>query len=189
MNRNFKIKKITGVGVMLALTIVLQIVSTYIRFGTVEIALGLIPMILGACIYGPAAGLLLGAAQGIVIILSPATLTFFMPINPVATILLCILKTGLAGLASSFIYRLLKRYNSLLGVGIAALAAPLINTGIYILGTLIFFLEVYGNSVSALIVGTLTINFLIEVIVMLVLVPIFERILKIYGNKLLPDEE
>ncbi len=188
MNRNKKIKKITGVGVMLALTIVLQIVSSYIRFGTVEIALGLIPMILGACIYGPAAGFLLGAAQGVVIMLSPATLAAFMPVNPVATILLCILKTGLAGLVSGLIYRLLSRNNSLLGVGIAAVISPIINTGIYICGVLLFFLEVYGNSVSALIVGTLTINFLIEIIVMGILVPIFERILKIYGKKLLPEE-
>lgn len=188
MNRNQKIKKITGVGVMLALTIVLQIVSSHIRFGTVEIALGLIPMILGACIYGPAAGFLLGSAQGIVIMLSPATLAAFMPVNPIATILLCILKTGLAGLASGYIYRALSKKNSLLGVGISSIISPIINTGIYICGVLIFFLEVYGNSVSALIVGTLTINFLIEIVVMAILVPIFERILKIYGKKILPED-
>ena len=189
MNRNKKIKKITGVGVMLALTIVLQILSSYIKFGTVEIALGLIPMILGACIYGPAAGFLLGAAQGIVIMLSPATLAAFMPVNPIATIILCILKTGLAGLASGWIYRALSKKNSLLGVEVCSIVSPIINTGTYICGVLIFFLEVYGNSVSALIVGTLTLNFLIEIIVMGILVPVFERILKIYGKKLLPNEE
>ena len=189
MNRSQKIKRITGVGVMLALTIALQIASSYIKFGTVEIALGLIPMILGACIYGPYAGLLLGCAQGVVILLSPATLAAFMPVNPVATVLLCLLKTGLAGFASGWIYRLLSKKNSLLGVGVASIASPIINTGTYILGVLIFFLEVYGNSVSALIVGTLTINFLIEVIVMAILIPVFERILKIYGKKLLPEEE
>lgn len=187
MNRSQKIKKITGVGVMLALTIVLQILSSHIRFGTVEIALGLIPMILGACIYGPAAGFLLGSAQGIVIMLSPATLAAFMPVNPIATILLCILKTGLAGLVSGYIYRIFKR-KSILGVALSSIISPIINTGTYICGVLIFFLEVYGNSVSALIVGTLTINFLIEIIVMLILVPIFERILKIYGKKILPEE-
>lgn len=188
MNRSYKVKKISGVSVMLALTIVLQILSSNIKFGTVEIALGLIPMILGACIYGPAVGFFLGAAQGIVIILSPATLTYFMPINPIATILLCILKTGLAGLVSGIIYKLFKNKNRLIGVGISSFVSPLINTGTYICGVLIFFLEVYGNSVSALIVGTLTINFLIEIIVMVTLVPIFERILKIYGKKILPEE-
>lgn len=188
MNRNKKIKKITGVGVMLALTIVLQIVSSSIKFGTVEIALGLIPMILGACIYGPAAGFLLGTSLGVVIILSPATLTYFMPVNPIATIILCVLKTGIGGLVSGYIYQLFKNKNDIIGVGISAFISPILNTGIYICGVLLFFMEVYGNSVSALIVGTLTINFLIEIIVMVILVPMFERILKIYGKKLLPED-
>ena len=132
MNRNKKIKKISGIAVMLALTIVLQIISTNFKFGPVEIALGLIPMILGACIYGPLAGLFLGSALGLVIMLSPATLTFFMPVNPLATIFLCLLKTGLAGLTSGFIYRLVKTKNSLVNVGVASIVSPIVNTGLYI---------------------------------------------------------
>ena len=187
MNRNMKIKKITGVGVMLALTIVLQVISTNIKFGTVEIALGLIPMILGACIYGPAAGCLLGSTLGLVIMLSPATLSAFMPVNPVATILLCILKTGLAGLCSGYMYRILKSKNNIVRVGIATLISPIINTGLFIVGVLLFFLEVYGG-VTYLFTTNLLFNFIIELVVMVILVPVFERILKNYGSKFLPDE-
>ena len=188
MNRNPKIKKITGISVMMALTIVLQIVAPYIaKFGIVEIALGLIPMILGACIYGPLAGLFLGVVLGLVILLSPATLTFFVPVNPVATIFLCLLKTGLAGLTSGFIYRLVKTKNSLVNVGVASVVSPIVNTGLYILGVIAFFMEVYGD-ITALLTTTLLVNFLIELAVVSLLVVAFERILKVYGSKFLPEE-
>ena len=187
MNRNKKIKKISGIAVMLALTIVLQIISTNFKFGPVEIALGLIPMILGACIYGPLAGLFLGSALGLVIMLSPATLTFFMPVNPLATIFLCLLKTGLAGLTSGFIYRLVKTKNSFVNVGVASIVSPIVNTGLYILGVIFFFMEVYGD-ITALLTTTLLVNFLIELAVVSLLVVAFERILKIYGSKFLPEE-
>ena len=187
MNRNANIKKISGMGVMLALTIVLQIISTNIKFGPVEIALGLIPMILGACIYGPLAGLFLGSALGLVIMLSPATLTFFMPINPVATILLCLLKTGIAGFVSGWIYRLVKTNNSFINVGFASVISPIVNTGLYIIGVILFFMEVYGD-ITGLLTTTLLINFLIELAVVSLLVVAFERILKIYGKKFLPEE-
>lgn len=188
MNRTDKIKKIAGVGIMMALTIVLQIISSYIKFGTAEIALGLIPMILGACIYGPVAGLLLGLTEGLVIMLSPATLAAFMPVNPAATIILCLLKTGVAGLMSGFMYRWLKKVHSIVRTGISALISPIINTGLFICGTLLFFLEVYGGA-TYLFTFNLLINFLIELGVMIVLVPIFERLLKLFGKELLPAED
>lgn len=187
MNRNKNIKKISGISVMLALTIVLQIISANIKFGPVEIALGLIPMILGACIYGPIAGLFLGSALGLVIMLSPATLAFFMPVNPVATVLLCLLKTGLAGFASGLVYRLVKTRNTLVNVGVASVISPIINTGLYIVGVIFFFMEVYGD-ITALLTTTLLINFLVELAVVSLLVVAFERILKVYGSKFLPEE-
>ena len=187
MNRNQKIKRISGIGVMLALTIVLQIISSNIKFGPVEIALGLIPMILGACIYGPTAGLFLGSALGLVITLSPATLTLFMPVNPVATILLGLLKTGLAGFASGWVYRLVKTKNSFINVALASIVSPIVNTGLYIVGVILFFMEVYGD-ITALLTTALLTNFLIELAVVSFLVVAFERILKIYGCKFLPEE-
>ena len=176
---------------MLALTVVLQIVAPYIaKFGFVEIALGLIPMILGACIYGPVAGLFLGAALGVTVILSPATLTYFVPVNPIATVILCLVKTGLAGFATGWIYRLLSKKNTkqIVTVSIASAVAPCINTSLFIGGTLLFFMEVYGGDVTALLTWTLLVNFLIELVVVALLVVGFERILKVYGKKFLPEE-
>lgn len=189
MKRTQRIKKITGIAVFMALTIALQCVAPLIKIGFVEIALGLIPMILGACIYGPLPGLLLGLTLGSTIMLSPDTLTYFMPVNPAMTVILCLVKTGLAGFVSAVLYRVLKSKKSLIRIGVSTFVAPVINTGLFILGVLLFFLEVYGGSVVAFFTTTLLINFLIELSVMVILVPAFERILKLYGKKLLPDGE
>ena len=45
-------KKIAGVGLLTALVVVLQLLGSFIKFGTVSISLVLIPIVVGAALYG-----------------------------------------------------------------------------------------------------------------------------------------
>ena len=49
-------KKIAGVGLLTALVVVLQLLGSFIKFGTVSISLVLIPIVVGAALYGVGAG-------------------------------------------------------------------------------------------------------------------------------------
>ena len=66
---NNRIKEITGVGILASLVIVLQLISNYVTFGQISITLSLIPIVIGAILYGKNAGALLGAINGIIVIL------------------------------------------------------------------------------------------------------------------------
>lgn len=176
MNNN-KINKITGTGILIAVVIVLQLIANYVSIGPVNITLSLVPMALGAIIFGPTSGLILGLVNGIIVILAPATQALFFADYPFQTIVVCLLKTGLAGLAAGFIYRLLKNKNFVLSIILASLSIPLINTGLFACAMLTIFrplLEKLANGES--IVGYLFLtfigfNFLIEFAVNSALTP------------------
>lgn len=102
------IKNISGLGVLSALVIVLQLLSNYVQFGPVSITLALFPIAVGAMLYGPLGGLYLGLLDGVMVLLAPSTISFFFAIAPVGTIFTCLLKTGLAGLLAGFVFKLNK---------------------------------------------------------------------------------
>ena len=47
-------RTITGVAIFTAIVIVLQLLGSFIRFGPFSISLVLIPIVVGAALYGPA---------------------------------------------------------------------------------------------------------------------------------------
>ena len=166
-NRRY-IGTLTGLGILTALVVVLQLFSSVIKFGTVSITLTLTPIIVGGALYGALGGAWLGAVFGVVVLLQPDTLAFFFPVNPAATIVLCLLKGIAAGVLGALVFRLLEKKNLPVAVVAAGIAAPTANTGIFILGTILFFMDVYG-SIENLLIGVITLNFFIEVAVNLAL--------------------
>lgn len=207
MNKNSKkIKKLVGIASLAALVAVLQVISNYITFGEVSITLALIPMVVGAILYGPLTGFGLGALMGVVIITAPSTATF-LNFNVFATIVLCLLKTSLAGLTSGWIYKGIIRINGLkkfkfpVAIIVATLVAPLINTGLFILGTSVIFqglsyvdasgAEVvlvpstggFGAAFSGALSLVVAINFAIEFAISVVLSPSIVYLTKVIGNK------
>ena len=86
---------------------------------------------------------------------------------PIATIILCLLKTGVAGYVSGLIYELLHKQNNVLSIILASIIVPIINTGLFIVGTLLFFvplLEQWAGSsdiYSYLFLTLIGINFVI----------------------------
>ena len=56
MKNSYKIKKIVMITILSCLAVILQLFSNYVPIGTVNITLALIPIVVGAILYGPLAG-------------------------------------------------------------------------------------------------------------------------------------
>ncbi len=105
----FTVKTIAGLGILTAMVVVLQLLSNYVQFGPVSITLALFPIAVGAMLYGPLGGLFLGLIDGVLVLTAPSTISFFFAYTPIGTIIVCLLKTGLAGFFSGLIFKLYKR--------------------------------------------------------------------------------
>ena len=64
MSKNNNTQKIVGLGLFTAIVIVLQLMGSFIKFGTFSISLVLVPVVIGAALYGAGAGAWLGFVFG-----------------------------------------------------------------------------------------------------------------------------
>lgn len=172
MKKRQLIKSITGLSLLVALEVVLSIVSNFMP-GVVNFNLALAPIVIGAVLYGPIGGLILGIINGVITLIAPGT-QVFLGFNAFATILLCMLKTGLAGLVAGLIFKYLGKKNFKVSIVLSGLSVPIINTGLFIIGVILFFLPIYGEgqqAVATLFSTVITINFLIEFLISALLSP------------------
>ncbi len=186
------VKRMAGIALLMAMVVVMQFLSGMIPpIGGVSISLVLIPIVLGAALFGPGAGALLGATFGVVVFINCVTGAdpggqMVFQANPVLCFLVVMGKGVLSGLASGCIYRLVKKkdaagYKAML---CAAAICPVVNTGVFILCMLTFFhsvLEAWsaGGGVAAFILsGLILVNFIPELAINLVFSPASQRILQ-----------
>lgn len=187
---NNKTKTMVGIGLFTAIVVVLQFLGGGIKFGMFSISLVLVPIVVGAAVYGWKAGALLGFAFGVAVLLS-GDAAAFMIVDPLATVLVVLVKGTACGFAAGLVYKLLHKVNNVLAVFGAAVICPVVNTGIFLIGCQLFFLETvagwgaaagYENAASYMFLGLAGINFLIEIGVNLVLAPVIVRLIHI-GKK------
>lgn len=96
-------RTIVGLGLLTAVVIVLQFIGAFFKFGTFSISLVLMPIVVGAALYGVFAGAWLGLVFGVVVLLS-GDANLFLGINPFGTVVTVILKGVLAGALSGLVY-------------------------------------------------------------------------------------
>lgn len=182
---NSKTKKLVGIGLFTAIVVVLQMLGGGIRFGMFSISLVLVPIVVGAAVYGWQAGAWLGFVFGVAV-LATGDAASFMVVDPLATVLVVLVKGTACGLVAGLVYTALKGKNDLFAVLAAAVACPVVNTGVFLLGCQLFFLETvtqWGESLgftnvgSYMIFGLTGINFLIELGVNLLLAPVITRLI------------
>lgn len=183
---------IVGIGLLTAIVVVLQFVSMALRFGTFSITLTLVPIVVGAALYGKATGAWLGFVFGVAVLLT-GDAAAFLAINIPGTIAVVLVKGAAAGLLAGLVYRLIAKKNQVAAVLISSITAPIVNTGIFLLGCRLFFYDTvaawgaglgFENTFVYMIVGLVGINFLIELGVNLVLNPAILQIIKIGKKKL-----
>ena len=170
-----------------AIVIVLQFVSMSLRFGTFSITLVLVPIVLGSALCGFKVGGFLGLIFGAVVLLSGDAAPF-LAVNVWGTVTTVLLKGMLCGLAAGLVYAALKEKNQYIAVFLAAIVCPIVNTGVFLLGCLVFFMDTitqrgaelgFENVGAYMIYGLVGINFIIEIVVNIVLAPVILRVLKI----------
>lgn len=172
-----KTMTVVVMGVLTAVIVVLQVFAGSIQLGSIaNITLVLAPIIVGAALYGWKAGAWLGAVFSAVVLISGQA-AFFMAMSIPGTIVTVLLKGTLAGIAGGVMYRLVEKKNRTAAVITAGIVTPVVNTGIYILGCLVFFkdflqagVEADGRGLFAYIIFVVVgLNFVIELAINLVL--------------------
>ena len=177
-------KKNVVIAVFAAIVIVLQLVATFINFGSFPITLTLIPIIVAGAVYGPKVGALMGTVFGVIVALmvitgaDPSGATM-MAIHPVITISVCILKGFLCGWCSALVYKALKPKNEKLAIVVASAVAPIVNTGTLFLCLILFFDASFATMVSAF----MSINFIVEFLTNILLAPGLLGIIHSWQNR------
>ena len=188
MKNKKKIMFVAGNGILIALTIALSFLTNYADVTGVNFNLALVTIVIAACLYGPVSGLIMGLVNGALTIIAPATIAFFIPESLFGTILVCLLKTGIAGLVSGFVYKAFKNKNVIVASLLAGLVVPFVNTGLFVLGTFIWFMNIY-KSAEVVLTSVITINFAVEVGLSLVLSPAVYRIITVIKKRMEENED
>ena len=184
----FDTQKLVLLALLTAIVFVLQLLAILARplFPLFTITLVLIPIIIGAALIGVYAGAWLGLAFGFAVLLS-GDAAAFLAINVPGTILVVLFKGALAGLASGVVYSLIAKKGRTAAAIVSAAICPIVNTGIFVVGTYLFFLETikewgagagYENATAYIFLGLVGINFLVELGINIVLCPVIVRLIQ-----------
>ena len=100
-------------------------------------------------------------------------------------------KGALSGYAAGLTYNLLEKFNRYLAVIASAIVCPIVNTGIFLLGSVIFFMDAVGGGAAAegisvgayLILFFVGLNFVFELIANIVASPAIVRLLDLAKKK------
>ena len=191
----FSAKNIAYLAVLLALVIVLQIWGSGVKIGTTSVSFVLIPIVLGAILLGPVAGAFLGCAFGVVVIVMGVmgvdyfTFVVFSD-HPVLTVILCLVKGAAAGFVAGILFKALRGKSESAAVLVSALAAPVVNTGLFILGAMLMSDTLSANFVADgqtvlyfLVIGCAGLNFVVEFIINAVASPAIYTVARVVGKK------
>ena len=182
---------LTLMALLTALVAVLSYFGGFIKIGSLaSISLTLIPVVLGASLYGPFAGAWLGAVSGIIFFMTPDAM-FWFGLSIPGTVITVIVKGALAGLCAGLVYNLLKNANKYLAVIVSAIVCPVVNTGIFLLGCLVFFMDTVNAGAAAesmstfgyLLIFFVGLNFVFELAANIILSPALYRLLDIRKKK------
>lgn len=194
MNMNQKrlgkesIRKMVMIAILGVIIVVLQAVATMISsmgLFPVSFTLALVPILVGAAMYGVSTGVILGTVFGVIVFIIDPTAHFLMGMNYIATALICIGKGALAGLAAGLVYKLIEKFSDIVAIIVSGIVVPIVNTGLFILGMLLFFKDtIIGwsagspNFITYVIFGLCGLNFIVELCVNMLLSTAIKTIVK-----------
>jgi uncharacterized membrane protein len=180
-------RRVALVGLLTALTVVLSYIKIPI-VSTATVTLVLPVVVVGAILCGPLVGAWLTVIPAITALPEAA---LFMTYNPAGTVLTLLLKGILAGFTAGVVYRLLAKSRPKLAVVLSAVVAPVMNTGIFLLGCYVFIwpelvalARESGEGIGLLIFGLAGMNFIVELILNVALCPALIRIIDIEKKKI-----
>lgn len=184
---NFSTRKIALLSLLTALVAILAYMGGFIKIGGLaSISLTLIPVVLGAALCGPFAGAWLGGIAGATFF-ATADAAFWLGLSIPGTIITVMAKGILSGLCAGLVYKALEKINVYFAVMVSAVVCPVVNTGIFILGCLVFFIDAVkqfavseGMTMWAyLLIFFVGLNFVFELISNVIFSPVIVRLLNI----------
>ena len=186
---NVSTEKLVIAAVMTAIVVVLQVMAILTRafLPVFAINLVLVPIVIGAALGGVAVGGWLGFVSGVAVLVS-GDAAAFLAVDISGTIFTVLLKGLLSGIAAALVYKLLENKNRYLAVLAAAVACPVVNTGVFVLGTFTFFMDTirvwgeglgYANAMAYIFLGMIGINFIIELVINVILSPTVLKLINI----------
>ena len=180
------LKKIVAVGLLTALAAVFSMIKIPVA-STATVTLVLPIVVIGAALYGPIVGAWLTVIPTIT---SFGEATLFLTYSPIGTGVTLFLKGILAGLSAGLVYKALSGKHPLGAVTCAGIVAPVVNSGIFVLGCYIFIWDelmelaaANGVGIAMLLLGLVVINFVLELILNIVLCPSIFRVIQIVTKK------
>lgn len=202
--RFFTAKNISYIAVLVALVVVLQAFGGNITIAGLSLNLALVPIALGAILFGPLVGSLLGFICGLIVMIYGVTgaepFTFYIfGLSPVITVLLCIVKTTVAGAVAGWVYKLISAKNKWIAVFVTSALVPIVNTGIFAIGCFIIYdsivaylaelgLDVTGeNALYVVFVVVITWNFFIELLTSLILAPAVATVTRVVEKQIIKN--
>ena len=172
------IRTMTLASIMTALVIVFTLLGKFIPLGANNVSLALVPIVIGAATGGTAISTWLGFVFGLMVLATDAAA--FLAISVPGTVITVLLKGTACGFVSGVVYNLTKKKSEYLAVYMSAIVCPIVNTGIFLLGCVIFFFDTikgwgvgagYGSTVEYMFLGLAGGNFIFELITNLLLSP------------------
>ena len=168
-----------------ALVAILAYLGGFVKIGGLaSISLTLIPVVLGAALCGPAAGAWLGGVAGVVFFMT-ADAAFWLGLSIPGTIITVMVKGIASGYLAGLVYSILEKKNRYVAVIVSAIVCPVVNTSIFILGCLVFFMDAVksfaigeGMAVGAyLLIFFVGLNFVFELLSNVLVSPIIVRLI------------
>lgn len=195
-NARVRILHLVQMAILIALIIVMQSFGVHMRIGPTSFSLVLIPIALGGMLVGKGGGALLGLIFGVMTLMAGVTgQDFFTQVlfqdHPFLTALICLGKGTAAGFGAGLVYELISKKNKIAAGFLAAASAPILNTGLFILGALLVSDTLSANFVAEgstviyfLVIGCAGINFIVEFLVNLVVSPGLNMVVNVVTKNL-----
>ena len=190
MNRSKRSNEMTRKLALVGLLTALATVLSYIKIpivSTATVTLVLPVVVVGAILCGPVVGAWLTVIPALTAFPEAA---LFMTYSPFGTALTLILKGLLAGFVAGMVYKLLSKRHAKGSVICAAAVAPIVNTGVFLLGCYIFIwpelialAKENGVGIGLLLFGLAGMNFIVEMILNIILCPAIVRVIDLAKKK------
>lgn len=170
-----RVRKITYIAILTALVYTLQAISPMIKLSINSVALGLVPVIVGAAMYGPLCGMWLGLVfAGATFTTDLTAIAPFLDENWPIAIITIIFKIVVAAALCGLVYKFIAKKNEIVAAIVASIVAPVVNTAIYVVFAIIFFSDIVGG---VAVVGVFVLpNVIVEFLMCPILAPALIRV-------------
>lgn len=191
--KNTKIKKMVTLSLLTAIVVVLQLTAGMLPTlpGGAQLSFVLIPIVLGAALYGPGSGAFLGAVFGLLAfyfsVIGADKIGFaIFSVSPIGCFAICVGKSAIAGLIAGLIYKLLANKNGYIAMLCASITCPVLNTGFFMGSVILFFRNTLFESapdtfipIASVLSIILLFNAIPELLINIIFSPASQRIIKI----------